>query len=174
MRIYLLGHRYAKHRRWNVFYLRGGGTPSQEGIEKIFNAATICHGGSTLHIPIYKIPRILATVFAWRHFFETFYTFLLYLGFTKLANSGPHRPRPVPVNVRGPKESLVRAKGNLGDPKDIFGTSKSSEDLQKISLRSERALGVTKEMFLWCHMVMGQRKETLVRSERAVASLKRC
>ena len=46
----------------------------------------------------------------------------------------------------------------MGDPKDILGLFKSSEDLQKISLRSERALGVPKEMFLLFPMVMGKQK----------------
>ena len=74
--------------------------------------------------------------------------FLLYPGFTESAKSGPHRPRPVFINVRGPKEILVLAKGHLGDPKDIFGTCKSAEDLEKISWRSEMPWESKKKCFV--------------------------
>ena len=79
-----------------------GGTPSQGRVEDIFRAATICHYCSTRHIPIFEIPRILATVYAWRPFLINLLGFLIYPGFTKSAQRGPHRPRPVSVNVRGP------------------------------------------------------------------------
>ena len=80
-------------------------------------------------MPIFEIPRILASVFAWWPFLDLLGFFLLYPGFTKSAQSRPHRPCPVLVNARGPKEILLLAMGYLGEPKDIFGACKSSEDL---------------------------------------------
>ena len=61
---------------------------------------------------------------------------LLYPRFTKTAKTGSHRSRPcgpVSVNVGNPKEILVRVKGHLGDPKEIFGIWRSSGDKEKIS-----------------------------------------
>ena len=99
----------------------GGGTPSQGRIEEIFRAATIYHCGSSLYIPIFKIPRILASVFAWRPFFLDLLDFLVYPGFAKSAKRGPRRHRTVSVNVlTRPKRDLGADKGTPWETQKIF------------------------------------------------------
>ena len=111
------------HRRWNVPIRARGGHP-----ESVTNRGN-CQGSNYLVTVMktpyiylfFKIRRISATVFAWQPFFGDPLDLLLYPGFTKSAKSGPHHPRLVSINVRGPKGRSVRAKGHLGDPKDILG-----------------------------------------------------